>query len=193
MKCYLTHEKCTAVSAGYWDNGDSCPIGKYESSTRTGADGITIIDDNCRYCGISRYKELQKQFEGRKTTMAAAKKDFSNVNSRVRNALADATADTAADAAQEVQEVQQTRKTRRTYTKEETQEYLSDFRSSGRKGVKMPRINMAFTPENYEYIRIMSRVRGENLTEFLNVLVKKSMEENREVYEAAIKFRNSIE
>ena len=126
---------------------------------------------------------------------AARKKDFSDVTNRVQNALADAVADTTAEepaAVQDAQEKPKTRKDRRTYTKDEAQEFLTEFRTSGRKGLKMPRINVAFYPENYEFIRVMSRVRGENLTEFINVLIKKAMEENRDIYEQAIAFKNSI-
>ena len=62
MKCYLTGEKCTADRAGYWDGGDSCPIQKYRDSSRREG-GRLIIDDYCRYYGITRAKELQKAFE----------------------------------------------------------------------------------------------------------------------------------
>lgn len=120
--------------------------------------------------------------------MAAVKKDFSKVNDRVQNALADAVAEDAP----ETQETQKERKERRTYTKEEAQEFLSDFRTAGHKGVKLPRVNMAFTPDNYEFIRVMSRVRGENMTEFVNVLVKKYMEEYRDIYDKALQFKDSI-
>ena len=94
--------------------------------------------------------------------------------------------------AQEPQETGKTRKERKTYTADEEQEYMQGRRTSGRKGVKLPRINMAFSPELYDYIRTVSMARGQTMTDFLNHIVEKSMEENREVYEKALEFRNSF-
>ena len=62
MKCYLTREKCTAEDAGFWDDGDSCPILKYKDSSRE-TDTGKLFDDTCRYYGIVRAKELQKIFK----------------------------------------------------------------------------------------------------------------------------------
>lgn len=84
------------------------------------------------------------------------------------------------------------RKPRKTYTEEETREALESMQSSGRKGVKLPRFNVAFTPSNYEFIRIMSQVRGQTLTEFINDVVKDSRERNSAIYKKAIEFRNSL-
>ena len=68
-KCSITHESCTAAAAGFWDEGASCPIQRYKSSSgysklgSLGADkkGIRIIDDTCRYYGISRAARLEKE------------------------------------------------------------------------------------------------------------------------------------
>lgn len=193
MKCLLTHETCKADNAGYWDNGDSCPILAYKNSNRS-SEGTQIRDDYCRYYGIARAKELQKIYREDVKEMAAKKKDFSTVKTdRMYNTIAEATAEPQEEQeAQEVQEAPKTRKNRRTYTKAEAQEFLDDLRTAGRKGVRLPRINMAFSPECYDYIRTVSKVRGETMTEFLNFLVKKSLEENRDIYDKAIEFRNSI-
>lgn len=116
-----------------------------------------------------------------------AKKDFSKVNTgRVYDAIAAATAE------QEPQEAQETRKERKTYTEEEAAEFLRTGRTSGRKGVKLPRINLAFLPDVYEYIQIMSRVRGESMTDFVNIALRQHMEEHHELYDKAIEFRNSL-
>ena len=64
-KCSLTHEKCGAVDAGFWDDGDSCPLRRYKSSSRLEREqeeDVILIDDTCRYYGIARTKELQKYF-----------------------------------------------------------------------------------------------------------------------------------
>jgi hypothetical protein len=41
----------------------------------------------------------------------------------------------------------------------------------GRKGHKLPRINMAFTPENHKFITFTSRQQGISATEYVNNLI----------------------
>ena len=43
--------------------------------------------------------------------------------------------------------------------------------TQGRKGHKLPRINMAFTPDNHEYIKKVSRQQGISITEYVNNLI----------------------
>ncbi|MBD5162557.1 MAG: hypothetical protein HDT14_11225 [Oscillibacter sp.] len=57
--------------------------------------------------------------------------------------------------------------------------------TQGRKGAKLPRINMAFTPQNLEYLRIMAGLRGQSITKYVNALVEQDMDLNREAYNAA--------
>lgn len=42
----------------------------------------------------------------------------------------------------------------------------------GRKGMKLPTMNMRFTPDNYEYMRRESAVRGMSTTAFVNWLIE---------------------
>lgn len=134
-------------------------------------------------------------------------KDFSKVNTdRVYKTIAEATAEPEADLpgqvtwddqpdaqeAQETQEEHKTRKPRRTYNAQETQDALTSRQTSGKKGVKLPRINLAFTPEVYKYIQIMSRVRGESMTDFINTALQQHKEQHADIYEKAIEFRNSL-
>ena len=124
-----------------------------------------------------------------------AKKDFSQVNTgRVYDTIAAATAEPEQEAAaeQETAAEQQKRKERKTYTEQEAEEILKTLRTSGRKGVKLPRINMAFSPEIYNYVQIMSRVRGESMTDLVNLALRQHMEGHRELYDRAIEFRNSL-
>lgn len=125
----------------------------------------------------------------------AIKKDFTSVNTgRVYDTIAAATAEPEQGIAEaaEKQEVQTERKPRRTYTKQEAAEIMQTLRTSGRKGVKLPRINLAFAPDIHEYIITMSRVRGENLTQFVNYVLRQHMEEHADIYEKAIEFRSSL-
>ena len=128
-----------------------------------------------------------------------AKKDFSQLNTgRVYSTIAEATAEPAAQEilevpqAQEEQQAQPARKPRKTYTEEEKAEFLRTLNTNGKKGVKLPRINLAFSPQVYDFIKTMSRVRGENLTEFVNMVLQEYMEEHRDVYEKALEFKNSL-
>ena len=84
------------------------------------------------------------------------------------------------------------RKERRTYSEQEAQELLDTLNTAGRKGLKLPRINMAFTPANYEYVRTMSRVRGETLTTFVNMIIEQSLKDNADLYKEAVAFRDSF-
>lgn len=46
-------------------------------------------------------------------------------------------------------------------------------KTQGRKGQKLPRINMAFTPENYEFLRCYPRRNDLSMTEYVNQLIEK--------------------
>lgn len=81
---------------------------------------------------------------------------------------------------------------RKTYTEEEAKAFMNDLKTTGRKGVKITRINMAFTPDNYDFIKTMSKVSGLTITEFVNRIMQQYMKEHMEQYEKAIEFRNSI-
>lgn len=113
--------------------------------------------------------------------MAAAKKDFTGTKSRMQSAIAEAT--------QEPAPAHKEYKERKTYTEQDAQQYLDAQDTSGRKGLKLPRINMAFSPQNYDYIQTMARVRGETLTTFVNRILDESREKNNELYQSAIEFR----
>ena len=50
--------------------------------------------------------------------------------------------------------------------------------TQGRKGLKVPRINMGFSPENHDWLRLRSRQRGMTITEFVNeILDRERMKE----------------
>lgn len=115
----------------------------------------------------------------------AGRKDFSGVNTgRVYSRIDEATA------APEAQEVQ---KTRKTYTEEEQEQFKREGRTKGRKGCKMTRINMAFTPDVHSYITIMARVRGESITDFTNAVFAEHMKANAETYKRAQEFIKDME
>lgn len=70
-------------------------------------------------------------------------------------------------------------------TPEEAQTRAASLKTQGRKGCKAIRINMAFTPENHEFIKVMSRLTGKTMTEFANLTIEKYREEHPELYAQA--------
>jgi hypothetical protein len=122
-------------------------------------------------------------------------KDFSNLNTG--RAMQQMQTAQGAHVAQEVQEVQEKqekqRKPRKRYTPEEAQKILESGRNAkGLGGVKMPRMNMAFTPQNYDFIATLATARGQNYTEFVNHMVDLYREQYKEQYEQAKAFLNSF-
>lgn len=59
--------------------------------------------------------------------------------------------------------------------------------TQGRKGAKLPRINMAFSPSNLEYLRVMAGIRGVSITKYVNALIERDREQNGETFAAAKK------
>lgn len=68
---------------------------------------------------------------------------------------------------------------------QEANERRSKMTTQGRKGCKAIRINMAFTPENHQYIAVMARIRGMTLTKYTNYIIEKYREEHPEIYDQA--------
>lgn len=72
-----------------------------------------------------------------------------------------------------------------TASPQEAKARASKLKTQGRKGCKAVRINMAFTPENYDYIRVMARLTGNTMTGFANLAIERYREQNQELYEQA--------
>ena len=112
-------------------------------------------------------------------------KDFKGIS-------AGKTKTTIAQATQEAPKAQEKRKTRKTYTAQETADYLEERKSAGRKGVKLPRINLAFSPSLYDYITTMARAAGMSYTDFINMVLQQHKDEHADAYKKAVDFRNSL-
>lgn len=74
-----------------------------------------------------------------------------------------------------------------TYETHETQEVQ---KTQGRKGQKLPRMNMAFYGDNLPYINKMSRIRGMTATAYINDLIDKDKEKNKDILKEIEKFIN---
>ena len=113
------------------------------------------------------------------------KKDFATANtSRVYDTIAEATAAPETTDAPEVQEQPKKKKykNRKEYTPEESAAFLETFQTAGRKGLKLPRINLALSPENREYCQRMAHARGESITAFINWCLREHRDQNQELY-----------
>lgn len=75
---------------------------------------------------------------------------------------------------------------------EEAKERMALMQTRGRKGVHLPRINMAFTPENHDFIKTMSVVTCQTMTEFLNDVIKQYREVYSQNYDEIIKMRERM-
>lgn len=101
----------------------------------------------------------------------AAKKDFESINTgRVYSAIETATS---------------RRGQQGTANPQEQAERAAELRTQGRKGCKAVRINMAFTPENHQFIKVMARISGKTMTEFANIVIERYRTEHPELYEKA--------
>ena len=107
-----------------------------------------------------------------------AKKDLNINTAPVYDAIAEATT--------------QGRKPRKTYTAEEAEAIKATLNTSGRKGVKLSRINVAFTPDNHKYVKTMARVTGITLTDFINKIIEEHRAAHADLYQQAIDFKNSL-
>lgn len=75
-----------------------------------------------------------------------------------------------------------------TATPQEVAERAAALRTQGRKGCKAIRINMAFTPDNHEFIKVMAKATGRTMTEFTNDVITAYRKEHPEFMEQANNF-----
>lgn len=65
------------------------------------------------------------------------------------------------------------------------QKALQGLRTRGRKGERLVHFNMSFTAENMDYIRTMSKIKGQTMTQFVNVIIATERDRNGKIYDAA--------
>lgn len=98
-----------------------------------------------------------------------AKKDFTNQAAKAGDtgSILDQLMPQEVDDAQEVLEAQEAGQTQ------------------GKKGMKQKRINMAFTPSNLDFIRVMAGISGKTMTQYVNSVIEAERERNGEKYRKA--------
>ena len=84
-------------------------------------------------------------------------------------------------------------RTRSIASEEEQAERAAAMQTQGRKGCKAKRINMAFTPENYKFVKVMASASGRTMTEFTNLVIAAYQREHPEIMEQAKGFINVID
>ena len=108
----------------------------------------------------------------------ASKKDFAGINTdRVYSAIETGTSKKGQQG---------------TASPKEAKERAAQLRTQGRKGCKAIRINMAFTPENHEFIKIMAKASGRTMTEFANLVIAAYQREHPEILSEAQSFLDKI-
>lgn len=70
---------------------------------------------------------------------------------------------------------------------------LEAMMTQGKKGLKAMRMNMAFSPTNTDYIRVMSGIKGMTMTQFINSVIEADRERNGKVYRMAKELSKEIE
>lgn len=107
-----------------------------------------------------------------------AKKDFAGINTgRVYGSIEQATS---------------TKGQQGKASPQEQAERKAGLKTQGRKGCKATRINMAFTPENHEFIKVMAKATGRSMTELTNDVIAAYRTEHPEFMEKAAGFLDFI-
>lgn len=69
------------------------------------------------------------------------------------------------------------------YEEHEEREVETTNKTQGRKGQKLPRLNMAFYNNNLDYVQKIAGVKGMSATAYVNHLIDEDRKKNEEVYE----------
>lgn len=109
-----------------------------------------------------------------------AKKDFGAINTSKAD-----TGVSTGDVYAEIERGKSAFQQQGTASEQEKKERAATLRTQGRKGCKAGRINMAFSTENHQYIKIMAQITGKTMTEFTNQIIDEYRESHSEVYNQA--------
>ena len=90
--------------------------------------------------------------------------------------------------AETIEKATSKKKQQGTASREEQQERKETLRTQGRKGCKLSRINLAFTPDNHQFIKIMAKATGKTMTEVTNNIIAAYRKEHPEFLEKATDF-----
>ena len=80
-------------------------------------------------------------------------------------------------------------------TTQAIQEVVDEYdarNTQGKAGMKAERINMAFSPANYEFLRVMAGIHKMTLTKYVNHLVEEERKRNADLYQKAKDLMESL-
>lgn len=64
-------------------------------------------------------------------------------------------------------------------------EAAEEHKTQGRKGFKMPRLNISLTPSGMDYVRVMAAISGKSVTRYISDLIDREAANNAAIYEQA--------
>lgn len=82
----------------------------------------------------------------------------------------------------DTQEVHDTQEVQEVHNTQEVQEVSG---TQGRRGKKLARINMAFSDENLDYLRVMAALNGQSMTGYVNRLIDADRQQKAGAYQTA--------
>lgn len=77
-------------------------------------------------------------------------------------------------------------------TDAEKKERAHTMKTQGRKGCKVQRVNMAFSDTNYDFLRVVAKIKGDSITTFVNFIVDKYREEHADAYRKAKEIQEEL-
>lgn len=84
------------------------------------------------------------------------------------------------------------RKQRKIYTDEEVEMFKAAYKTQGKAGLHIPRINVALEPELYDYVRTVSKAQGRTYSQFIAEILRQHYEGHRDLYARAKAFQTEI-
>ena len=75
---------------------------------------------------------------------------------------------------------------------QDTPDEYSARNTQGKAGMKAPRINMAFSPANHEFIEIMAHVHKISVTKYVNRLIEEERKRSADTYNKAREFMENL-
>ena len=77
--------------------------------------------------------------------------------------------------------------------KNQTQEAYDARNTQGQAGKKADRMNMAFSPANYEFMRVMAGIHKMTITKYVNHLIEEERKRSADLYEKAKALMDNLE
>ncbi len=79
-----------------------------------------------------------------------------------------------------------------TASPEEAEERARLGITRGRKGTRMPKLNVALWADNYQYVKTVSRVVGVSMNDFINQIIQQHSERHPEILQQALDIMEKI-